>query len=321
MLRFILSVLLSLFVICIITLTVVSIIVIPDLPNIETLKDIRMQVPLRVYSREGSLIAEFGEKRRTPVNIENVQKQLINAFVAAEDDRFFQHPGVDWQGLARAVLNLVQTGEKSQGGSTITMQVARNIFYTSEKTYWRKINEIFLALKMETELTKEEILKLYLNVIYFGQRAYGVGAAARVYYGSNVNDLTLAQIAMITGLPKAPSTTNPISNTERALNRRNYVLGRMFELGYINQTEYDIANESPVTASLHKSSTEVEAPYVAEMVRKQLVDLYGDEATTAGYKIITTIQDKHQVAANHALRMNVLEYDTRHGYRGPEKPF
>ena len=318
MLRFILSVLLSLMMICIISLTVVSIIVIPELPDIETLKDVRMQVPLRVYTHEGALIAEFGEKRRTPINIKDVQKNLINAFVAAEDDRYFRHPGVDWQGLARATLNLIQTGEKSQGGSTITMQAARNIFYTSEKTYWRKINEIFLALKMETGLTKEEILELYLNVIYFGQRAYGVGAAAQVYYGSNVNELTLAQIAMIAGLPKAPSTTNPVTNSERAKDRRSYVLGRMLELGYINQTEYDIANESPITASLHKPSTGIEAPYVAEMVRKQLVDQYGDEATTAGYKVTTTIRNKNQVAANHALRMGVLEYDTRHGYREPE---
>ena len=299
-------------------LGVVSALVIPGLPDIETLKDVRMQVPLRVYSSDGSLISVFGEKRRIPVRIEETPEQLINAFIAAEDERFYEHPGVDWQGILRAVVNLIRTGEKSQGGSTITMQVARNFFLTNEKTYMRKINEIYLALKIERELSKQEILELYLNVIYFGHRAYGVGAAAQVYYGSSVADLSLPQMAMIAGLPKAPSTTNPVTDPERARARRAYVLGRMLEVGYIDRQAYGTAVETPVTASLHQPSVQLEAPYIAEMVRKEMVDRFGEEATTAGYRVITTIRDRNQVAANHALRSAVLEYDVRHGYRGPE---
>ncbi len=318
MLRFGLKILLSAILMGVLLLSAIAMVVIPDLPDIETLRDVKMQIPLRVYSRDGSLIAEFGEMRRIPISIENTPAQLRNAFIAAEDDRFYQHPGVDWQGILRAAINLVLTGEKAQGGSTITMQVARNFFLSNEKSYMRKLNEIFLALKIERELTKDEILELYLNKIYLGQRAYGIGAAAQVYYGSSINDLTLSQIATIAGLPKAPSTTNPVTSQEKALERHGYVLKRMLDLDFINQQEFDEANGAPITASLHRPDVQLEAPYVAEMVRRQLVEQYGDEATTDGYRVVTTIRDKNQTAANHALRSAVLEYDTRHGYRGPE---
>ena len=220
MLRFCLKILMSMLLLGVIILSVVSSIVIPDLPNIESLRDVKMQIPLRIYSREGSLISEFGEMRRIPVSIQETPQQLINAFIAAEDDRFYEHPGVDWQGILRAVINLVLTGEKGQGGSTITMQVARNFFLSNEKSYMRKINEIFLAFKIEQELTKQEILELYLNKIYLGQRAYGIGAAAQVYYGITINELSLTQIATIAGLPKAPSTTNPVTNRDKWIGQK-----------------------------------------------------------------------------------------------------
>jgi penicillin-binding protein 1A len=262
MLRFGLKILLFLMLSGVITLSVVSFIVIPDLPDIEALRDVKMQIPLRIYSRDGSLIAEFGEMRRIPVSIDETPQQMINAFIAAEDDRFYEHPGVDWQGILRAAINLVLTGEKAQGGSTITMQVARNFFLSNEKSYMRKVNEIFLALKIEQELSKAEILELYLNKIYLGQRAYGIGAAAQVYYGSTIQDLSLPQIATIAGLPKAPSTTNPVSSREKAGERRSYVLGRMLELGFISEQEYEQAINSPVTGSLHRPAVQIEAPYV-----------------------------------------------------------
>ncbi len=318
MLRFFFNFLLALLVLGILTVVTVSWYVVPKLPNIETLKDVRMQVPLRVYSDDLSLIAEFGEKRRTPIDIEEVNPVLIQAFLAAEDDRFYVHPGVDWQGILRAAYSLMKTGSKKQGGSTITMQVARNFFLSREKTYLRKLNEIFLALKIERELNKDSILELYLNKIYLGQRAYGVEAAAYVYYGTDINSLTLPQIAMIAGLPKAPSTTNPISNPERALIRRDYVLQRMLSLSYITQEEYERAAATPVMASLHAALIDVEAPYVAEMVRKDLVDKQGEEAYNRGLIVTTTIKDKNQNAANLALRKALLDYDKRHGYRGAE---
>ena len=292
-----------------------------NLPEIDMLRDVRMQVPLRVYSQDGSLLGEFGEKRRVPVLIDEVPEQLIQAFIAAEDDRFYAHPGVDWQGLLRAAISLVRTGEKRQGGSTITMQVARNFFLSREKTYMRKLNEIFLAIKIERELTKNEILELYLNKIYLGQRAYGGGAAAQVYYGAGITGLNLAQHAMLAGLPKAPSRTNPVTSPEQALQRRSYVLRRMLELGHIDQARFQAADNAPVTASLHSPSIDLEAPYVAEMVRKHLVEEYGDSAYSAGYVVTTTIRDSLQVAANRALNRALLQYDERHGYRGPEQHY
>ncbi len=288
----------------------------PKLPSIETLKDVQLQVPLRIYSSDNLLIAEFGEKRREPLQYDEIPQQMIQAFLAAEDDRFFEHPGVDYQGILRAAVQLLLTGERRQGGSTITMQVARNFFLSSKKTYTRKLNEIFLALKIERLLTKQEILELYLNKIYLGHRAYGVGAAALVYYGRPVDKLELPEIAMIAGLPKAPSRYNPITDPERALIRRDYVLGRMFELEQISRADYDMAKAAPITAELHTTPSEVEAPYVAEMARAEAVDRYGPSAYTDGYSVTTTIESHLQTAANEALRNAIQAYDKRHGYRG-----
>ena len=218
----------------------------PDLPDINNLRDVRLQVPLKVYSSDDKLIAEFGEKRRNPLTYDQIPDRMIQAFLSAEDTNFFEHPGVDYRGLLRAGVQLALTGKKKQGGSTITMQVARNFYLSSQKTYTRKLSEIFLALRIEKELSKPEILELYLNKIYLGQRAYGVGAAARVYYGKPVGELNLAQTAMIAGLPKAPSSFNPLANPPRAVERRNYVLGRMLELGYITRAEHDSADRKSV---------------------------------------------------------------------------
>ena len=318
MLRFIFNLILLFFVLGIISTVGLAWYIVPQLPDIETLRDIKMQVPLRVYSADYSLISEFGEQRRIPVSLNDIPDTMIKAILAAEDDRFYQHPGVDWQGILRAAIQLIKTGEKTQGGSTITMQVARNFFLSREKTYLRKINEIFLALKIEKELSKNDILELYINKIYLGQRAYGIAAAAQVYYGLDVNQLSLPQIAMLAGLPKAPSTTNPISNPDRALKRRNYVLLRMLEEGFINKEEYDSSLSAPITASLHSPDIELEAPYVAEMVRQDILERYGDEAYISGMRVITTLKDRNQLAANNALRKGLLEYDERHGFHGAE---
>jgi penicillin-binding protein 1A len=291
----------------------------PQLPDVEALRDVRLQVPLRVYTHEGKLIAEFGEKRRIPVTIEQVPPTLIQAFLAAEDDRFYAHPGVDYQGLLRAGFELLRTGEKRQGGSTITMQVARNFFLSREKTYLRKLNEILLALKIERRLSKAEILELYLNKIYLGQRAYGVGAAAQIFYGKQLEELTLAEMATIAGLPKAPSRDNPVTNPERARERRNYVLGRMHQLGFIDDDTLAEARAAQETATLHDLPVEVEAPYVAEMVRQEMIDRHGDAAYTDGFNVHTTLRAGHQQQANRALRLALVEYDLRHGYRGPEQ--
>jgi len=288
----------------------------PDQPDVQTLREVDLKEPMRIYSRDGRLMAEFGEERRNPLTYEEIPERLRQAFIAAEDDRFFQHPGVDYQGLLRAAVNLVQTRQRSQGGSTITMQLARNFFLTRDRTYVRKISEIFLALKIEREFTKEEILTLYLNKIYLGQRAYGVGAASEVYYGKPVEELDLAQMAMIAGLPKAPSRDNPVSNPGRATGRRGYVLGRMQTLDMISQEEYAEAVVAPVTASVHAATIQVDAPFVAEMVRREMVDRYGTEAYTDGFRVHTTVDSRQQPAARDALRKGLLEYDRRHGWRG-----
>jgi len=290
----------------------------PGLPPIDTLKEVRFQVPLRIYAANGELIAQYGEMKRTPLHFDEIPETMRHAILAAEDDRFFSHPGVDYQGLMRAALHLLRTGEKGQGGSTITMQVARNFFLTREKTYLRKVSEIFLAFHIERELSKEEILELYLNKIYLGQRAYGVAAAAQVYYGKSLDSLDAPQFAMIAGLPKAPSRYNPVADPERALVRRNYVLGRMHGLGYLDDEAYAEARAAPVTARVHGTEATVEAPHVAEMVRAEMVARYGEEAYTGGYRVHTTINADKQAAANRALRTALLDYDRRHGYRGPE---
>lgn len=293
----------------------------PNLPSTENLKHVKFQVPLRVYSAEGLLMAEFGEKRRIPLAYPEIPERMVQAFLAAEDDRFFEHPGVDYQGLIRAAVNLLMTGEKGQGGSTITMQVARNFYLSSEKTYIRKLNEILLALQIERDLPKQEILALYLNKIYLGNRAYGIGAAAQIYYGKSVEQLTLPQIAMIAGLPKAPSKFNPIINPERAIQRRDHVLGRMRDLDMIPEEEYRAALAEGVSASLRQTQTEMDAPYVAEMVRSHMYERYGADAYTEGFSVHTTVQSRLQDAAQEGVRKALQEYDLRHGYRGPEQHF
>ncbi len=292
--------------------------VVPKLPSIESLREVQLQVPLKIYTKDEKLLSEYGEKRRAPLDINQTPKTLINAVLAAEDDRFYEHYGVDPKGLLRAVAYLIRTGEKGPGGSTITMQVARNFFLSRERTYLRKLNEILLSFKIERELTKNEILELYLNKIYLGNRSYGFAAAAQVYYGKTLDEMTAAQIAMIAGLPKAPSAYNPIINPERALQRRNYVLSRMHELGSLADEEYQTALNTPDDSELHGLRVEVDAPYVAEMVRAELYDRLGEDAYTQGYKVYTTVDSRLQNAANNALRKSLLEYEERHGFRGPE---
>ena len=291
----------------------------PKLPSIEGLSDIQLQVPLRIYSAEGELIAEYGEKRRSPRAIDEIPLLLRQAFLAAEDDRFYEHPGVDYQGILRAAMVLITTGERGQGGSTITMQLARNFYLSSEKTFARKLNEIFLALKIEQQLSKDQVLELYLNKIYLGNRAYGVAAAAQVYYGKPLDSLSLAQLAMIAGLPKAPSRYNPVINPSRALIRRDYVLGRMLALDFISEADMRFARAQPVTAGYHDTAADVSAPYVAEMVRAEISRQFGEEAYSRGLNVITTINGRLQKAANESVRHALLAYDMRHGYRGVEK--
>ncbi len=291
----------------------------PKLPSIEGLSDIQLQVPLRIYSAEGGMIAEYGEKRRSPKAIDEIPLLLRQAFLAAEDDRFYVHPGVDYQGILRAAMVLVTTGERGQGGSTITMQLARNFYLSSEKTFARKLNEIFLALKIEQQLSKDQILELYLNKIYLGNRSYGVAAASQVYYGKPMESLSLAQLAMIAGLPKAPSRYNPVINPSRALIRRDYVLGRMLDLGYITESDMRFARAQPATAGYHESAADVSAPYVAEMVRAEISRQFGEEAYSRGLNVITTINGRLQRAANASVRHALMNYDIRHGYRGVEK--
>ncbi len=321
MLRFVFNLILFCFVLGLILFAGLSWYLLPQLPDISNLQDVKLQIPLRIYSQDNSLIAEFGEKRRQPISIDEVPTSAVQAFLAAEDDRFYQHPGVDWQGIMRAMIHLVRTGDKTQGGSTITMQVARNFFLSREKTYLRKLNEIFLALKIERELSKDKILELYLNKIYLGHRSYGLAAASQTYYGVAIHELTLAQIAMLAALPKAPSSTNPITSPERAKNRRNYVLQRMLEENFISEEDLQAAITAPITANLHNPQVEVEAPYVAEMIRKQLIEQYGNSAYISGLQVTTTIIDKNQTAANQALRKALSDYDERHGYRGPEHQY
>jgi penicillin-binding protein 1A len=290
----------------------------PTLPAADSLRDVRLQTPMRVHTADGLLMAEFAEQRREPVSLADIPDPLIQAFLAAEDERFYRHRGVDPVGLIRAGVNLFTTGERTQGGSTITMQLARNFFLTRERTYERKIREILLAVEIERTLSKDEILELYLNKIYLGQRAYGVAAAAQVYFGRGLGELDLDQIAIIAGLPKAPSTTNPVTNPARAETRRNYVLGRMLDLGFISAEEYATALARPVISKLHTTPAETEAHWVAETARQIAVNLWGEAAYTRGLQVYTTIEAPLQEAANAALREGLIAYDRRHGYRGPE---
>lgn len=290
----------------------------PNLPSVDVLKDVRLQTPLRIYTSDNLLIGEFGEKRRTPITFEQIPPQFVNAILAAEDGDFYSHHGVSIKGLLRAASQLLLTGEKGSGGSTLTMQVARNYFLSFEKTFSRKFNEILLSLQIEREFSKKEILELYVNVIFLGHRAYGIAAASQVYYGKPINELNVAQLAMIAGLPKAPSAYNPIVNPARALIRRNWILGRMNELGYIDDDSYKEAVMFPVTAKFHGSKLGLSAPYIAELARKEMLKRYGRESYTAGYRVYTTVDSEAQRAAQLSVAHGVLAYDQRHGYRGPE---
>ena len=289
----------------------------PTLPDVEQLREVQLQMPLRIYTADGDLIAEYGEKRREPVLISQVPDSLKNAIIAAEDQTFYTHPGVAWQGLARAAVYLLKTGRKGPGGSTITMQVARNFFLSNDRTYDRKIREIFLSFKIESVLSKDEILELYINKIYLGNRSYGFAAASRVYYGKSITDLEVVESAMLAGLPKAPSSYNPVANPERALLRRNYVLGRMLALNMIDQTTYTSATEAGVSAKRHYAQPEVEANYVGEMVRSRVEQLFGENWANAGYNVFTSIRSTDQRAANRGLRDALYDYEQRRGYTGP----
>ncbi|KPJ68125.1 MAG: peptidase [Coxiella sp. DG_40] len=290
-----------------------------QLPNIDQLKDVHLQIPLRVYTSDGMLIGEFGEKRRTPVTLNQIPKQLIRAVIDTEDQRFYEHPGVDFIGLARATKALFLTGKKIQGASTITMQVARDFFLSPKKTYYRKFKEMLLAIKIDHEFSKDDILQLYLNKVYFGQSAYGVAAASQVYYGESLDQLTLPQIAVIAGLPQAPTRNNPLTNPENALERRNHVLKRMLEEDDLDQTTYQQAIQAPLTAKYHVVKPIVNAPYVAEMARIVMYTRLGDAVYDQGLKVYTTIDSHLQEIANQAIRDNLVAYSKRHGFIGPEQ--
>jgi len=290
----------------------------PNLPSVDSLRSIQLQIPLRVYSADDKLIAEFGEMRRSPIRFEDIPQEFIHALLAAEDDNFANHYGVDITGLMRAATQLLKSGQIQTGGSTITMQVAKNYFLTSERSFSRKINEILLALQIERELSKNEILELYVNKIYLGNRAYGIEAASQVYYGKPIAELSIAQLAMIAGLPKAPSAFNPLVNPSRSKERRDWILGRMYRLGSLDEPGYRQALAEPETARYHGAAPELDASYIAEMARAEMVGRFGSAAYTDGFRVYTTVSSERQIAANAALNRGLIEYDQRHGYRGPE---
>ncbi len=290
----------------------------PNLPSVDSLRSIQLQIPLRVYSADDKLIAEFGEMRRSPIRFDDIPDEFIHALLAAEDDNFANHYGVDITGLMRAATQLLKSGQIQTGGSTITMQVAKNYFLTSERSFSRKINEILLALQIERELSKNEILELYVNKIYLGNRAYGIEAASQVYYGKPISELSTAQLATIAGLPKAPSAFNPLANPTRSLERRDWILGRMHRLGRLDETTYRQALAEPESARYHGAAPELDASYIAEMARAEMVGRFGSAAYTDGFRVHTTVSSERQIAANIALNSGLIEYDQRHGYRGPE---
>lgn len=290
-----------------------------ELPDVSELQDVQLQTPMQVFTQDGKLIAQFGEQRRMPMRLNDMPPMLVNAFIATEDSRFYSHFGFDPIGITRAAYAVFLSGSASQGASTITQQLARNFFLSNEKKIMRKIKEIFIAVHIEMLLSKEEILELYLNKIYLGYRSYGVGAAALSYFGKDLDQLTLSEMAMIAGLPKAPSTLNPIYSLERATQRRNIVLVRMLDEGYITQAQYDQARSETLIGKYHGADIEVNAPYVAEIARAWVLERYGEEAYTSGMRVMTTIRSDLQQAADHAAISNLFDYDKRHGYRGAEK--
>src|SRR5690554_3207515 len=291
----------------------------PKLPDVNTLVDIQLKVPLRIYSADHKLIGEFGEQRRTPIAFEDVPSDLINAFIAAEDGEFYNHHGISFKGLSRAIVQMLTDSDVQTGGSTITMQVAKNYFLTPERHIIRKIRELFLALQIERELSKEQIMELYINKIFLGHRSYGIVAAAQVYYGKPVDQLTLEQFATLAGIPKAPSNFNPITDPNRALIRRDWILSRMLKLSYIDQQQYQTAIETPISASPHQVAIDLNAPYIAEMARRETLNLYGEAAYTDGLKVYTSIDSRLQEVAQLAVKEGLHAYDNRHGYRRPQR--
>lgn len=289
----------------------------PSLPQAETIREIPLQIPLRIFSRDGRLIEEVGERRRILVDYEDLPPFVVHAFVAAEDGRFFEHPGIDYQGIMRALLLLVRSGEISGGGSTITQQLARDYFLTREQLFTRKLREAFLAWQIEQAFSKEEIMALFLNKMFFGQRAYGVAAAAQVYYGKSLADINIAEAATLAGVLPAPSEYNPVRSAANAGMRRRYVLNRMHDLDYINKRQLQDALAYPLESRLHGTKNDLSAPYVAEMVRREMLRRYGEETYSAGYSVITTLDSRLQQSANYAVRNGLLEFTRRRGYRGP----
>ncbi|MFL2503185.1 MAG: penicillin-binding protein 1A [Luminiphilus sp.] len=291
----------------------------PNLPEESALRNITLRTPMRVLSRDGALIGQFGEQKRKPLQFEQIPQNFIDALLAAEDDGFFEHSGIEPLSLLRAVSELVLTGRKGSGGSTLTMQVARNYFLTLDQTFLRKFTEILLALEIEARLTKEDIFELYVNRVFLGHRAYGFEAAAETYYGKPLSELNLAQHAMLAGVPKAPSRNNPLSSPEKGKVRRDWILGRMANLGMIDERERLIAQNAPVTAAFYGQVVEVDADYVAEMVRQEMVERFGNGAYNDGYVVYTTVEADLQQAAHDALLQGLRTYDWRHGWRGPER--
>ncbi|MGC6247616.1 penicillin-binding protein 1A [Bisgaard Taxon 45] len=315
--KLILSSLLTLIVLGCLALGAIYVYLKADLPDVESLKTVELQQPMQIYTADGKLIGEVGEQRRIPVPLDKIPKQLINAVLATEDNRFYEHHGLDPIGIARAITVAVTKKGASQGASTITQQLARNFFLTPEKSLERKAKEAVLAIDIENTLTKNEILELYLNKIYLGYRSYGVAAAAKTYFGKELDQLSLSEIAIIAGLPKAPSTMNPIYSLKRAQERRNIVLGRMLTTQYITQEEYEAAIKEPIVARYHGAQIDFRADYVTEMARQEMVKRFGEEkAYTSGFKVYTTVLSHDQAEAQKALRNNLLDYDMRHGYRG-----
>ncbi len=288
----------------------------PELPDVATLRNVELQTPMQVYSKDGKLMAQFGEKRRIPVTLEEIPQPLIDALLATEDTRFYTHYGIDPIGIGRAALVVAASGSAKQGASTITQQLARNFFLSNEKKIMRKIKEIFIAIHIEQLLTKDEILELYFNKIYLGHRSYGIGAAAQVYYGKTLDQLTLSEMATLAGLPKAPSTVNPLYSVSRATARRNVVLRRMLDEGFINQFEFEQAREEEVVARYHSTDIELRASYFSEYARAWMIERYGEDAYTSGFRVFTTADSKLQQAAQDAAVNNLIAYDQRHGYRG-----
>jgi penicillin-binding protein 1A len=299
-------------------LLILVIVTYPRLPSLDTITDYRPKIPLRIFTQDGQQIGEFGEERRAFVPIDKVPLQMKQAILAAEDERFYQHGGVDYIGVARAALTNLLSAEARQGASTITQQVAKNFFLSSERTFTRKFNEALLAFKIEHNLSKDKILELYINQIYLGQRAYGFASAAQIYYGKRLDDLSVAEMAMLAGLPKAPSSYNPVANPRRAQLRQQYVLRRMRELKFIDDQQLQLAQREHMKVQRNQQGFNAQALYVAEMVRQYMYDKYREEAYTKGFRVYTTLDSQHQAAAYEAVRKGMLDYDRRHGYRGPE---